>query len=87
MAAQWVGQFRHRVSMLAVAAQGVMNVNEHPTHIILDDFAASLGDLASSLKGLQEELEVSSHYPHYLLVSCGLRPISMKRKAGEDMHT
>lgn len=69
MAAQWVGQFCHRVSMLAVAAQGVMNVKEHPTHIILDDFATSLGDLASSLKELQKELEVSSHYPYHL-VSC-----------------
>lgn len=60
MAAKWVGQFHHRVSMLAVAAQGVMNVKEHPTHIILDDFATSLEDLASSLKELQKELEVSS---------------------------
>lgn len=58
MAAQWVGRFQHRVSMLAVAAQGVMNVKEHPTHIILDDFATSLGDLANSLKELQGELEV-----------------------------
>ena len=66
MAAQWVGQVCHRVSMLAVAAEGVMVVKEHPTHIILDDFAASLGNLVSSLKELQKELEVSLHYPCYL---------------------
>ncbi|KAG0608925.1 hypothetical protein M758_8G143700 [Ceratodon purpureus] len=58
MAVQWVGQLCHRVSMLAVAAEGVMTVKEHPTHIILNDFATSLGDLASSLKELQKELEV-----------------------------
>lgn len=59
MAAPWVGQFCHRVSMLAVAVEGVMNAKEHPTHIILHDFGVSLGDLASSLKELQKELEVS----------------------------
>jgi len=69
MAAQWVGQFRHRVSMLAVAAQGVMNVKEHPTHIILGDLATSLGDLANSLKELQEELQVSSHSARHTLLS------------------
>lgn len=59
---QWFGHFRHRVSMLSVAAQGVMKVKEHPTHIILYDFATVLGDLETSLKNLQEELEVSSHF-------------------------
>ncbi|KAG0556274.1 hypothetical protein KC19_11G040400 [Ceratodon purpureus] len=61
MAAQWVGQFSHRISMLAVAAQGVMNVKEHPTHIILADFANFLDGFASSLKELQKELEVVSN--------------------------
>jgi hypothetical protein len=46
--------------------EGVMNAKEHPTHIILHDFGVSLGDLASSLKELQKELEVScSHSPQY----------------------
>ena len=62
--------------MLAVAAEGVMTVKEHPTHIILNDFATSLGDLASSLKELQKELEVSLHYLHYLV-----RPVYMICKA------
>jgi hypothetical protein len=43
-----------------------MNAKEHPTHILLHDFGVSLGDLASSLKELQKELEVScSHSPQY----------------------
>lgn len=60
MATQWLGQFSHRISMLAAAAQGVVTVREHPTHIILADFASSLGEFASSLKELQRELEVVS---------------------------
>ena len=47
--------------MLAVAAQGVMNMKEHPTHIILADFANFLDGFASSLKELQKELEVVSN--------------------------
>jgi hypothetical protein len=47
--------------MLAVAAQGVVNEKEHPTHVILADFADSLGEIASSLKELQKELEVSAN--------------------------
>lgn len=59
MAALWARSFSHRLSMLAVAAQGVTEVKEHPTHTILADFAARLDTLAVTLQEMQGELEVS----------------------------
>lgn len=59
MAALWAQSFSHRLSMLAVAAQGVTDVKEHPLHTILTDFAARLDTLAITLQEMQGELEVS----------------------------
>lgn len=69
MAVQSVGQLSHRIAMLAVAAQGVMNTKDLPTHVVLVDFANTMGDLAISLKELQKDLEVTSLF-HCIVLRC-----------------